>query len=349
MKRFYWSAGSLVFFMISALILLGVDWPALAYESYSDGTNTAKCAYCHETAVGGFQSRGALHDAHTSKGTGTCQACHVQQGDIPATYVSGDAVLNKGCTGCHGGAPGGMGSGDGLRLHHRNAGAPTDLDGFFCYDCHNDTAPPAESTNPFYYGRTGIIPTSACNVDGKEDFWNRTTGLPDGKGLDNDGDLLVDAADSDCAVVTCVDSDQDGYGNPGDPSCPRGSATDCDNARADTYPAAVENYDQRDNNCNTEIDEIENDGFFTVGNPSRYSWQPQLPATQLYDVLRSDSAGFPLSPGSSCLVVATALTNQDDLANPPAGQALYYLVRNTLVMDYGKKTDGTLRLYTTCP
>jgi len=345
MRQVCSALGRWMLVILGALVLAGSGRPVFAYDAYSDGSASGNCAACHELAIGGFQSRGALHDAHTAGATATCQACHTKTGDIPLTYASGDGTLNKGCIGCHG-TPraGGSVDGAGLRLHHQNEGITE------CADCHSDAAPPAESVNPFYYGKAGVIQTSACNADGKEDFWNRDTGLPDGKGLDNDGDTLVDAADTDCAAATCVDRDQDGYGNPGDPSCPRGSATDCDDAHVDTYPGAIEAYDQRDNNCNTEIDEIENDGFFTTTNRNRYSWSAQPPAGQLYDILRSDGVQFPAASADTlCLVVATSLVQIDDTVNPAAGRAFYYLVRNTLRSDYGKKTDGTLRLYTTCP
>jgi hypothetical protein len=347
MRHACWSTGRWFLVILGGLVLAGLARPVLAYDQYSDGTANVNCAVCHEAAPGGFQSRGPLHDAHLANATNTCLACHeTKAGDIPFTWRSGDTVLNMGCSGCHGAAPGGVGSAAGLRLHHQNKGVTV------CTDCHNDSTPPAESVNPVYYGQATVIPTSACNADGKEDFWNHLTGLPDGKGLDNDGDLLIDAADGDCATVTCHDNDQDGYGNPGDPSCPRGSKTDCDDAHADTYPGAIEAYDLRDNNCNTEIDEIESDGFFTTTNKNRYSWSAQPPASpsQLYDILRSDGPQFPTASANTvCLVVATSLTQIDDTLNPPAGRAFYYLVRNTLVTDYGKKTDGTLRLYTTCP
>lgn len=60
---------------------------------------------------------------------------------------------------------------------------------------------------------------------------------------DNDKDKLVDCADPDCAAFcapTCVDTDSDGYGNPGLSSCPNGSATDCNNNNASIYPGATE-------------------------------------------------------------------------------------------------------------
>ena len=43
-----------------------------------------------------------------------------------------------------------------------------------------------ESDNPPYYGKAGVNITNALNTDGKENYTS------DGKGLDNDGDLLYD-------------------------------------------------------------------------------------------------------------------------------------------------------------
>jgi len=51
-------------------------------------------------------------------------------------------------------------------------------------------------------------------------------------------------------VSQCNDSDGDGYGNPGDASCPNGIATDCDNNDATIYPGALEVCDRKDNDCN---------------------------------------------------------------------------------------------------
>ncbi len=175
MRHACWSTGRWVLVILGALVLAGLSWPVLAYDQYSDGTATGNCAACHETTIGGFQSRGVLHDAHTINATGTCQACHTRQGDIPLTYSSGDGTLNKGCIGCHGSPrTGGAVDGAGLRLHHANKGVSV------CADCHGDAAPPAESVKPVYYTLAGVVQTNPCNADGKEDFWNRDTGLPDG-------------------------------------------------------------------------------------------------------------------------------------------------------------------------
>ena len=312
-----------------------------AYPSYSDGSTAIRCAQCHETAIGGgFQSRAALHDAHTNNATGTCTLCHEQQGDVP--------LLNK-CIGCHG-QPGTTGSG--LRKHHLLAGAPADGDGLVCGDCHTDDPIPApESSLPPYYGQADVMQTSPCNADGKESFWTFNIGLQlGGDGLDNDGDLLVDAADPDCGAPTCVDMDGDGYGNPGDASCPNGPALDCNDSSNAAYPGAAEVYDLIDNDCNTEVDEIKNLRFADSANRDRVSWDAQLPAGQIYDVIRSDGSQFPAaSPNTICLGNNVAVTALDDMLTPALGKAFFYLARNSLVGDYGKRSDGTLRVYAACP
>jgi hypothetical protein len=53
----------------------------------------------------------------------------------------------------------------------------------------------------------------------------------------------------------CTDNDGDGYGNPGDSSCPNGSATDCNDNSRSINPGAAENCtDGIDNNCNNLVD-----------------------------------------------------------------------------------------------
>jgi hypothetical protein len=328
--------GSVLSLMLLAIGVRDSD----AYDSYSNGSATTKCAQCHESAAGGgFQSRGPLHDAHNASATSTCTRCHVQQGDVPATFR---------CVGCHGQATTG---GAGLRKHHLLAGAPPDNNGMLCSDCHSfDPAPDPESSVPPYYGQADIIQTSPCNADGKEDFWSKTSGAPDGKGLDNDGDLLIDAQDSDCAPPACVDQDSDGYGNPGHASCPNGPALDCNDQSAAAHPGAAEIYDLLDNDCNSEVDEIKNVLFTDPANRNRVSWSAQSPAGQVYDVVRSDGAQFPAASANTlCLINNTAAIAADDLVLPAVGKAFFYLVRNTLVGNYGRNSSGSLRVIGTCP
>ena len=355
--RFPFLRLTLVF--LGAVAFSGLLWRLAAYQYYSDigqPDGFGNCASCHETlASGGFwggPNSGPLHIAHQNDATGTCRLCHTSTGDVPSLNSSSAGV---GCIGCHGQPLGtGTPSGAGLRRHHALAGAPADQNGLKCVNCHtSDPVPPPESTVPVYYGFTDVLQTTPCNTDGMEDFWTYNVGpQKNGKGLDNDGDLLVDYLfDPDCGAVACIDNDQDGYGDPGDPSCGHGSARDCDDTRATVYPGAVEAYDQLDNNCNGQIDEIEKVGFNDPTSRLRLTWNAQPPSGQLYRVIRSDGAQFPsASPTSACLTLsATPDTFLDDPLTPAPRATFYYLVRNTLVNDYGKDSRGNLRLYTLCP
>ena len=327
-----------------------------AYQAYSDGSKPdglGNCASCHEVLINGhvegFQGRAGLHSAHTTNATSTCTLCHVQEGDVPQLNTSG-AVGGLGCMGCHGQPKiGGGYSGAGLRRHHAQVGVSPDQEGFVCADCHSDPPPRPEIVTPPYYFRTDVTQKNPCTT-AQEDFWNRTTGLPDGKGLDNDGDLVTESLDTDCALTPCTDGDADGFGNPGSTVCGFGSLTDCNDANNAIYPTAVERFDALDNNCNTEVDEIEGLVYATLSNLARVSWSAQPPAGQTYDVIRSDAATFPTaSPNSICVANNTANTFADDPVTPAPGARFYYLVRNMMVNDYGKQSGGALRAYTAVP
>ena len=64
--------------------------------------------------------------------------------------------------------------------------------------------------------------------------------------------LLVMAAPP--ARAQCTDRDGDGYGRPGDPSCPAGEATDCNDADPDIHPGAPEARNGYDDDCDGVMD-----------------------------------------------------------------------------------------------
>ncbi len=66
--------------------------------------------------------------------------------------------------------------------------------------------------------------------------------------------LLVLALSSVSVHAACMDLDGDGYGSPGDASCPKGSATDCDDSNPKTYPDAARICDGKDNDCDGRLD-----------------------------------------------------------------------------------------------
>lgn len=175
---------------ISSSLLVCSFADSEAYDSYR---GNAGCDDCHSS----FISRGALHQMHVgdSQMTSTCQLCHTSTGDNPRTWTSGVAG-GQGCRGCHGVDNGtALGWGAGLRAHHANAGAPADANGMFCADCHGgDPEPSPENTFPVYYSRDDVNVNNPCvSVGAGGEDWDGDT-----EGLDNDGDLAYDEADSDC-------------------------------------------------------------------------------------------------------------------------------------------------------
>lgn len=336
---------------------------AFGYESYHDPTmnDAGYCATCHPGFGGGRND--TLHVLHTGGSdpvTQNCNLCHTGSGrDNPLTlWSTGDNGDGRGCAGCHardygetiGADYGGFpitglpkSSGYGLQKNHISRGITV------CLDCHTEQAQGdilTEDVQPVFYAR-GDVSLNSMSVHSctNEDTGNDADNL----GLDNDGDLLTDSADPDCAI--CPDGDSDGYGDPGDPICPNGSQFDCDDSRDDIFPGATELFDGADNNCDGAIDEIEGVNFpDSILTPDRVAWTDQLPAGQLYDIIRSDDPTFPaVSPNSTCLAVGTSMTFIDDAVDPPLGVFFYYLVRNTLVTDYGNQSNLTPRLYTLCP
>ena len=170
MKLFYRS--TVVVVAVFALMLWYTG--ATTYPQYN---GSPACDDCHPGFLGGFS--GPLHSAHLAF-AGDCMMCHNAIGDNPPL---------SNCAGCH--------LQDGLVLHHTNAGAPPDGNGLSCGTCHPGAVLGNEGTVPPYYllaSSSVKNPCVASSADGGEDYDG------DGFGLDNDGDLVYDEADPDCAV-----------------------------------------------------------------------------------------------------------------------------------------------------
>jgi hypothetical protein len=192
----------IVFFLLLAFAMMAggglFATDSHAYQRYNGGSGTG-CQTCHgaftdSTSPKGtnFGAAGSKHDMHRSSSfMGTaCGLCHVVTGDNPLMNSSAGSgsVVGVGCTGCHNAA--------GLRQHHRVTGASQ------CSGCHaSPEVPPAENTNPPYYGTSATKANNACNPVATA-LLNENWSVGDFEGLDNDGDNLYDTNDPDCASVT---------------------------------------------------------------------------------------------------------------------------------------------------
>jgi hypothetical protein len=145
----------------------------LAYDTYTD----TMCSSCHS----GFESKGALHDVHTSFISSSCTMCHpTSPGSKPVNTSSAGDAASYSCLGCHGrdyGGSTGM-QAAGLRAHHAANGVG------ICGGCHGgDPTPLGENIAPPHYS-FGSVSLSVCSDN-----------------LDNDGDDAYDGDDSDCSVA----------------------------------------------------------------------------------------------------------------------------------------------------
>jgi len=209
--------------IVCALMLIGIPI-ARGYDRWSINDDATNCGFCHGdfrnsnyVSPADGQNWGNLHNIHrTNMLSGDCATCHYQPGNNNEFPVllnvsgGGDGLDPIGCMGCHGIDPQDPmhpnGWGAGLRAHHLNAGVGPDNNGKTCASagCHpTDPTPQPEGTLPSYYLNPGNnhpnMPTDACNPASAgypENFAGANTGT------DNDGDLIYDEADPDCAGPT---------------------------------------------------------------------------------------------------------------------------------------------------
>jgi hypothetical protein len=202
-----------------------------------------------------------------------------------------------------------------------------------CGEC--DDANPTCTTSCADADQDGVCPPWDCD-DGSD--------LCTDDCADFDGDDVADCED------TCIDLDDDGYGNPGgagdtcsgsdcdawnplcnvscvdgdaDAACPPADCADDDPSR----PGAAEINDCADQQCPGEpghgiVDETSGESGFHDPSKDRYSWPPQQGATD-YQAVRSSTPDF----SAGCTFFTTQSTLWIDPASVAPGQVLYYLNR----------------------
>jgi hypothetical protein len=190
--------------LLVILVFATPSSPGHAYPRFGGSTGTGGCSTCHNwtknpyTSPKGYTLKVSLHDLHRGSAymNTTCDLCH-SSGGYKNPYLNSSAGTKSntgyGCAGCHGRIYSSKPRGPGLRAHHKKKGVT------ICGSCHtSDPTPRAENVKPPYYGTSDTQVAAPCNDDAStSEDW---TG--DNKGLDNDGDGLVDKADPDCSGCT---------------------------------------------------------------------------------------------------------------------------------------------------
>ena len=155
--------------LVLALALLLPASQAWAWGSVSN------CMNCHSGFRDGSPS---LHSLHTDY-VNSCQDCHQSSLSTPLSTNSSANYAEYSCNGCH--------YVEGLAIKH----------GFDNCGCHSGVTAPAagERFLPYFYqeGRSGVVNPCRTNAANGGEDWDG-----DGFGLDNDGDDVYDASDSDC-------------------------------------------------------------------------------------------------------------------------------------------------------
>ena len=117
----------------------------------------------------------------------------------------------------------------------------------------------------------GVVPSRDTDGDGVLDTADNCPFNDNPLQTDSDGNSRGNACDPGATLVCggpapCTDNDGDGFGSPGDASCPAGPAEDCNDSDETIFPGAAEICDGEDNDCSGTPDEGFNVGAAcTVG------------------------------------------------------------------------------------
>lgn len=197
---------------IAALILICCAGLMISYDQYSINVDATNCRACHGDIAAkvyispkGENWGKNLHEYLANVVTGgDCFTCHRTTGNFPVRTMfsaGGSGLPPISCLGCHGRNEGVSGiTATGLRQHMFRSGQT------ICGNCHVDADPNSgiipvgETTFPAYYGSPShpAMPTNPCNPPpGYNENFSPIT-----LGLDNDGDLVYDMLDSECAAIT---------------------------------------------------------------------------------------------------------------------------------------------------
>jgi hypothetical protein len=195
-------AGSIVVAVLVVTTMVRWVPDVAAYQRYNDGCYTCHGSFTDATSPKGTtMPSGSKHEMHraSSAMNTECALCHLT-GDQrnPYTGFSDGTAINAGlgCTGCH--------NNFGLRRHHALNGVSE------CAECHDaDGPPPSENVKPPYYGSIETLAANPCNATAQA-ATNENWSIGDYLGLDNDGDNVYDAQDTDCAVASATPGEASG-------------------------------------------------------------------------------------------------------------------------------------------